>query len=219
MTGSSTPPDYCPKCTHPWQAHEARGCLSCRCRQAPPTGSSTPREARRVELRRLMVNASDTTEAQMLGWLAEYDDLAAALAAQASSEAPTCPDCEHEWRDHNERGCEVRYAARLPLEDGVCSCRTVRASSEAEGLDVDLDTLDRWQEDAERIGVDAVRFFDRAHTKAETEAALRDLGRRATILGHALWMAGHRVVDGKWTPPTRYMRDNAARLAESRHGK
>ena len=85
----------------------------------------------------------------------------------------------------------------------------------APALRIDLDTLDKWQEAAEQISVEAVAFFGREHSKSLTEKALRDLGHRASDLAMSLWNAGHRNVDGRWDPPSRYMRDNAKARADT----
>ena len=74
----------------------------------------------------------------------------------------------------------------------------------------DLDTLDRWQEAVQALGTDIVAYFDRDHTKAEHADMLRGIASRASRIAASLWAAGHTFQDGKWEPPTRYMRDLAA---------
>ena len=84
-------------------------------------------------------------------------------------------------------------------------------SPDAPGLTLDvLDVLDALHETAAAIGLDLVRHFDRDHTKAETEDAMRALSGRLSRWAHAVWALGHQTINGRNTPPTRYMRHMAA---------
>ena len=71
---------------------------------------------------------------------------------------------------------------------------------------ITLDTLDAWQEVAQNLGVDITAHFDRDHTKAEHAEVLRQVAHRLSLLAASMWSAGHRFTDGRWTPPSRYMR-------------
>lgn len=164
---------------------------------------------RRAEWAAVILDAADKAES------ATAEEVIAALAA---TQSPAAPEDENHYP-----GCE---GYGNPEYEGRCFCagRTVKPAlaeaDEARGLEVDIDTLDRWQEEAESIGVAAVAHFDREHTKAEHADALRNLGKRARKLAASIWQAGHRLVPHPtieggqmWNPPTRYMRENADLLA------
>jgi hypothetical protein len=120
-------------------------------------------------------------------------------AALGSPEpAPTCVDCGGDHPSGHPWHTSPAQAEPAPTA----------------GLDVDLDTLDHWQERAQEMSLDIVRLGDRVYTKRDAVALLDDLHLRLSRLAGDLWSAGHRNIGGRWVPPTRYMRDMAAaRLA------
>ena len=109
-----------------------------------------------------------------------------------------------------QRGLDGPEAAAFLLAAGVHLTGDA-PSPDAPGLTLDvLDVLDALHETAAAIGLDLVRHFDRDHTKAETEDAMRALSGRLSRWAHAVWALGHQTINGRNTPPTRYMRHMAA---------
>ena len=116
------------------------------------------------------------------------------------------PDIPMDWHDQawlaakglaTLEAIEPIAATPAPLDEGVAA------------VTVPLDVLDSWHDLADRLSLDMLAHFDVDHTKAVTREAMLDASRRVGFLAYAAWLLGHSVVDGRWVPPTRYMRHMA----------
>ena len=113
----------------------------------------------------------------------------------AATPSPLDDDVDGVDCDWDERGkCRCRVATPAPLDVMVAT------------VAVPLDVLDSWHDLADRLSLEMLAHFDVEHTKTVTREAMLDASRRVRFLAYAAWLLGHSVVDGKWAPPTRYMR-------------